>query len=529
MSDDELLLCYVETRSEPAFAVLVERHLPLIYSVAHRLVQSQATAEDIAQAVFLELAQRAHRISRGTPLVAWLHVVARRTAIDVIRRETRRRAREVAAAEETHTEVPLASMGSDQPAWSEIAYVLDEAVASLKPVDRAAVLLRFFNEKSLREIGDELGISEDAAQKKVGRALDRLRAYFVRRGISASAAGLAVTISTHAIEAAPPTLAGTIAANVSGQSAAVALSSSTHVIVMSVTQKIVTATAVVLAVGTSLFQAVVISRQRSELTVQQERISELQHDLDRIRGERDRQARELDAADTELAKIRDVAEKLAAADPAMEAALDEWLQKVIRLREYLDATPRSQIPELRYLTAKDWLDATKEGSLDTEFDFRRALSDLRRVAKQRFAQDLMAALQRYLKANNGRAPSHVAEMIPFFETSVDTAIMGRYGVYALDASDRSHPRMIGTDGRPVEWWIHEKESIDDYYDSRVWVSPAGFGAQGFSKYDYELNVALAAFASQHQDAKPTTAAQISPYLKSAIDPEFIQRRIDGRP
>lgn len=529
MSDTDLLQRYIEARSEAAFETLLERHLALVYSVARRLVRSPQAAEDVTQAVFCELAQQAHRIGRHTPVVAWLHVVARRTAIDVIRHESRRRVRETAAAEESRVETPRVPMDPDQPTWTELEPLLDEAVASLKSVDRAAVLLRFFQNKTLREIGDELGISDDAAQKRVARALDQLRRHLARRSVSLSAATLAATVTAHALEAAPATLGSSVAASVSAQSAAaVALSSSTPLLAMTATQKIVAATALALAVGTGLFEAVVISRQRAELAEHRTRLAALTGELERLRAVRDQQSHQLGAAEHELAQVRAAAAKLAAADPAMEAALDEWLQKVVRLREYLDATPTSQIPELRYLTAKDWLDATKEGSLETELDLRRALSDLRRAAKQRFSPELMTALQRYLKANQARPPSDVAQLAPFFERSVDPAILARYGVFSIDESDPSYVRMIGPDG-PARWMIREKDNVDDYYDSTVFVSSAGHGVQGSSKYDRELNAAYRAYAAAHNGNAPSTAADVAPYLPSTIDPVFIQRRLENKP
>src|SRR4051812_38248595 len=95
--DSELLRRYVMEDSEEAFGALVERHLGLVYSVARRQLRDSATAEDVAQAVFIELARNARRIKPGAPLIAWLHVVSRRTALNTARSEIRRHAHEAAA------------------------------------------------------------------------------------------------------------------------------------------------------------------------------------------------------------------------------------------------------------------------------------------------------------------------------------------------------------------------------------------------------------------------------------------------
>src|SRR5689334_18585231 len=143
-SDHDLLRSYATAGSQPAFSELVRRHVNLVYSAARRQVRSSALAEEIAQSVFLDLARNASHIKPATPLVAWLHLVTRRTAVDTIRRESRRQAREQSAAE-------IAAMKSPTPDWSGIEPLLDEAVESLPEADRIAILLRFFENKSLQE------------------------------------------------------------------------------------------------------------------------------------------------------------------------------------------------------------------------------------------------------------------------------------------------------------------------------------------------------------------------------------------
>ncbi|MEO5958556.1 MAG: sigma-70 family RNA polymerase sigma factor, partial [Opitutaceae bacterium] len=98
MSNRELLKRYLREHSHAAFGALVTRHLDLVYSAALRQVRSPYLAEEVAQAVFVDLAQQASAIPDDQPLTAWLYVVTRRTAIDVIRREMRRREAEAAAA-----------------------------------------------------------------------------------------------------------------------------------------------------------------------------------------------------------------------------------------------------------------------------------------------------------------------------------------------------------------------------------------------------------------------------------------------
>ncbi|PYI82898.1 MAG: hypothetical protein DME26_16185 [Verrucomicrobia bacterium] len=210
-SDLDLLEQYARLNSEEAFATLVHRRLDLVYSAALRQVRSPQLAEEVAQSVFTDLSRNTQKLKPKTILSAWLYQVTRRTAIDVIRRESRRQFRERIALEMT-------DMNSTSSAWTQIEPLLDEAMEALDETDRSAVLLRYFENKSLREVGQTLGTSEDAAQKRVGRAVERLREFFAKHGVSLGASGLVVVIAANAVQAAPVGLALTIGNDRTNQS-----------------------------------------------------------------------------------------------------------------------------------------------------------------------------------------------------------------------------------------------------------------------------------------------------------------------
>ncbi|MBI2928345.1 MAG: sigma-70 family RNA polymerase sigma factor [Verrucomicrobia bacterium] len=199
-SDLELLKRYTRDRAEDAFAELVRRHLGLVYSAALRQVRSPQLAEEVAQSAFTDLAREAAKLKPDTILTAWLYQVTRRTAIDVVRGEARRQLREKIA-----TEMNVMNATADD--WTHIEPLLEDAMAALDDTDRTAVLLRYFENKSLREVGATLGTSDDAAQKRVSRAVERLREFFAKRGVTVGASGLAVVISANAVQAAPVGLA----------------------------------------------------------------------------------------------------------------------------------------------------------------------------------------------------------------------------------------------------------------------------------------------------------------------------------
>src|SRR6266850_260272 len=175
-TDLQLLQRYTRDRVEDAFAQIVRRHVDLVHSAALRQVRSPQLAEEVAQSAFTDLARNAHRLAPDTILSAWLYQVTRRTAIDVVRREARRQLHEQIATEMN----ALNAAASD---WTHIEPLLDEAMHALDETDRTAVLLRYFENKSLRDVGQTLGMSDDAAQKRVSRAVERLREFFAKRGV----------------------------------------------------------------------------------------------------------------------------------------------------------------------------------------------------------------------------------------------------------------------------------------------------------------------------------------------------------
>jgi RNA polymerase sigma factor (sigma-70 family) len=208
-TDLQLLARYTRQHAEDAFAEIVRRHLDLVFCAALRQVRSPQLAEEVAQSAFTDLARNAHRLASDTILTAWLYQVTRRTAIDVVRRESRRQLREQIATEMNAMNATDLSRHNEMTAddWTHIEPLLDEAMHALDDTDRAAVLLRYFDNKSLREVGETLGASEDAARKRISRAVERLREFFAQRGVTVGASGLIGVICANAVQAAPVGLA----------------------------------------------------------------------------------------------------------------------------------------------------------------------------------------------------------------------------------------------------------------------------------------------------------------------------------
>jgi len=220
MTDDaELLRRYAGDRADDAFAELVQRHLDLVHSAALRQVGGNpASAADVAQAVFTELARHAGRLTRHPALTGWLYTTTHRMAARHVRGEVRRQRRE----QEAHVMQELQRDTGPELDWARLRPVLDAAMHDLGETDRTAVLLRHFERRPLAEVGSKLGLSENAARMRVDRALDKLRAKLARRGVTSTASALAVALTGQAVTAAPTTLASCISTTASSAAAATA-------------------------------------------------------------------------------------------------------------------------------------------------------------------------------------------------------------------------------------------------------------------------------------------------------------------
>ena len=202
--DSELLRRYAGTQSEEAFAELVRRHVNLVYSAALRQVNGDThLAQDVAQTVFTDLARKASSLSRRETLSGWLYTSAHFAAAKITRTENRRRNHE-----EKFMREPISETAPELD-WEKLRPTLDEAMHELKEADREVILLRYFENHPFAEIGGQLGLNENAARMRVERALEKLRAVFLRRGIAATTA-LASVISANAVQIAPAGLAAAL-------------------------------------------------------------------------------------------------------------------------------------------------------------------------------------------------------------------------------------------------------------------------------------------------------------------------------
>jgi RNA polymerase sigma factor (sigma-70 family) len=199
-SDMELLRAYGHG-SESAFAEVVRRQVDLVYSVALRHVGHPAQAEEITQAVFIILARKASSLRADTILEGWLHRTTRLTALSCLRGERRRQFREQEAYMRSTLEESSAEV-----VWDHLAPLLDEGMSQLGSRDRDALMLRFFKEQSVREVAAAMSVTETAAQRRILRAVEKLRRFFSKRGVVVPAVFLTAAISANSVHAAPAVL-----------------------------------------------------------------------------------------------------------------------------------------------------------------------------------------------------------------------------------------------------------------------------------------------------------------------------------
>jgi RNA polymerase sigma factor (sigma-70 family) len=528
---------FAREKSQDAFTELVQRKVNLVYSAALRQVRSPQLAEEVAQSVFADLAHSADKLGSGTgfspveSLTPWLYAVTRRTAIDVIRKESRRQLREQIAVE-LNAMNATENSASVPPAWSEIEPLLDEAVSALGDIDRTAVLLRYFENKSLREVGQQLGVSDDAAQKRVSRAVEHLREFFSKRNVTIGASGLAAVIAANAVQAAPAGLAVTISTAALLTGTAVSTSTiiaATKTIVMTTLQKTVITAAFVATAGAGIFeaqQAAQLREQNQMLKEQQvplaEQIQQLQHERDdatnRLAGLIADNARlKSNPNQTELLKLRgEVTQMRNQPNDPTGSAVKSLLGKVNKLKQRLEEAPDAKIPELQFLTEQNWLNAAS-GKLETDIDYRRALASLRSAAENTFASMLQPALSKYLQANNGQFPTDLFQLQPFFASPVDAAILQRWEV--------TSPKTIPNLGVGETGIITEKVPVDDVFDTRIAVGSSGYGNVDFLTTETQdaLIPVYKAFVKANGGQEPADISQVLPYATTPEQQAAIQK------
>jgi RNA polymerase sigma factor (sigma-70 family) len=541
MNDDELLQRYAESRCEGSFTELVKRYVDLVYSAALRQVGGDAhLAHDVTQSVFIDLARKAGSLSGRTVLAGWLYTSAHYAAAKVVRTEQRWRARE----QEANSMREISSESDVEPSWEELRPVIDEAMHELNQGERHAVLLRFFEKRQLGEVGAKLGVSEDAARKRVDRALEKLRGLLERRGVTSTSAALVVILGANTVAAAPVGMAASIAGAAIASTAVSTGGTLTILKIMAMSKlKVGLLGAVVVAgVATPLViqnhsqsklraenqelrqQNTQLSEQMTPLSAENARLSNLIAQATEYQLGQQSQSNELLKLRGEVARLRQDARESSRSkasdgdtitDPAFKNAFEKLAARATQLRQSLEQHPGRKIPELRFLTEKDWLDAVGEvDKPESDPDFRQAMSNLRNRAKGSFGGMLQKALRQYLEANGDMLPSDISQLQSYFNPPVDDSLLKRYQLIRSGKLSDSQGQMLVSEIAP---------RVDDEYDSHFEFGLWGMSSRTSSVAEETLETAMTAYANANGGLLPKTSDQIAAYLQQQVDPTRVQK------
>lgn len=535
-SDAQLLREYAQNGAESAFSELVGRYVNLVYSAAMRQVNSADLAADISQQVFISLSKAAdtlpNRMTAESSLAGWLCRTTRNVALNSLRNEGRRLAREMEAMDS----MQMQDDSTDEPRWDQISPILDDAMSELSDADYDTLVLRFYQKQDLRSLGRTLGVTDDAAQKRVSRALEKLRLLLEQRGLKAGTTVLGLALSAHAVQAAPAGLALSISTAAVLHAPAIG-TGLIKGLVMTTVQKSVIATTLAVAIGTGVYQAHQASRLRSDNELIRQQQVALAHQIEQLTNDRDQALRRAAALGAqrnphseetaellrlrgEVGRLRQENRSLARAgtNDANEGEMESLMSRVNQFKARLKELPEHQIPELELITQADWVKVV-EGN--KPWNERRALSELRDLAKNHFVSLCAQALTKFKEETKRPFPANLEELKPFILWQSDPAVLDRMlARYEVQPASAAPSIFLGGDQI-----ICEKAPVDEEYDRRYVVGGSGsYGGTKFKASPFEmLFPAARAYSSTHQGQEPTDPRQLADYVKTDAERAALQK------
>jgi len=475
MNDDHRFLeQFVCEQSESAFGELVRRHLDLVYAVALRMVNGDVhLAQDVTQSVFIDLARKAGSLPTGVVLPGWLHRHTCFTASNAIRKERRLKTRE-----QTALELRALDDGSEPP-WTQIAPLIDDGLNHLNTADRHALVLRFLKQQDFRSVGAALGVSEDTAQKRVSRALDKLRGVLAGRGVALSAAVLGSMLAAQTIQAAPAGLAnGIISASLAASaksgtglsvlkfmaSTKLQTSAAIVLIIASVTTPVVLQQKAMAALGAQTDLLHMQTGRLAELTREQQWLSNSlaaatsdaalvtssaqRNELLRLRGEVSLltgQLQTLRATGTNQPFTR---------GEVLDSMRQVYADRIDHVKQLFAANPAAAVPELPYMPDRVWLEEVEYDRSQYDPDNRKTLSSVRTRAQIEFADGYLSeALRQYGREHSGRFPTDLSQLMPYFKTPVDDSVLADWMIVPTSSlSSKMHvdEPMVITQKAPID-------------------------------------------------------------------------------
>jgi RNA polymerase sigma factor (sigma-70 family) len=414
-NDMSLVREFVTRQSETAFAALVERYIGLVHSAAMRQAGDPDLAQEITQAVFILLARKAATLGPKTILPAWLYRSTRYAVADALKARRRRRARE----QEAFMQSTLNVNESNNDTWRRLAPLLDDALAELGETDRAALVLRYFENKSAREIAASLRLEEATAQKRVARALEKLRAYFGRHGVTLTTTAIAAAVAANAVQAAP---AGMVVAVKAASLAAAGTGTFSLLQFMSLMKIKLTLGTLVVAGTTSAF----VIQHQAQLKLRANNDS-LRQQMDQLQSDN-----------------QSLSSRLAAATP--DTALpDAQMQELLKLRGEIGVLRRQLAGQGKLQAENERLQAQVAAAKDHPVQADPALLFAGHGAQMVNAVKLAGvAMYMYSAGHQGLFPTNFAQMTEELEGKTNIAGISLDAMEFVNAgqASRQYPQMI---------------------------------------------------------------------------------------
>lgn len=470
MTDSQRLLAqFTENGSETAFCDLVTRYTDLVFSAAVRLVDGDRhMAQDVTQTVFVDLAKMAGKLSSEVMLGGWLHRHTCFVAATMMRGERRRQSRERQAVEmndlQDHSKAGLAQVSS----------ILDQAINQLGTEDRAAVVLRFFEQADFRSVGETLGVNENAARMRVTRALEKLHLLLKHRGITFSAAALGTVLASEAVTAAPAGLAASLSASALAYAATGAGATLTFVKIMTMTKLKAGALGVMIIAGVA-----------TPLVIHYQAKAKL--------GDRDAVVRQQNGLLAQMAAENARLSNLVA--QANGPSGQDQSREILKLRGEVGVL-KGQLATAANLQERSKRASQAKAEIDP-VELQKQIG----IAKMGYTQSWMMALMRYADQNQGRFPTNFDEAASFLPdeskglTSLGLGPDQFEIVYQGSVNALTNPQSIIV--------IREKDAWQTLDGG--WVRDYSF-ADGHSEIHKAVNGNFQTWEQQHMIAPPLAVA-----------------------
>ena len=289
---------------------------------------------------------------------------------------------------------------------------------------------------------------------------------------------------------------------------------------MTTTQKILVTVALMVAISAAVYEWHRASEMERQLHVLREEQASSTDQVEQLKRERDEASKRLAILTDEnaalkndsagLAAVRDKVTQTNAAvqGDAAQSAADFWLDRVAQLKQHMEQTSNARIPELRFVTERDWLDAAKP-ELKTEADYRRASSAIRAAGEGKVVEQFQKALKKYVEANDEQFPKDLSQLQPYFDSPMDDAILQRWEIVPAKTVENIH---LGGDVI-----LTQKAPVDDVFDMRFVIGQEG----NTGRIDFfwlenleTMKSVYEAYAAAHNGHPPDDSSQLQPYVTS---------------